>query len=215
MQVQVNKMLQDNMLILETALSAVSSAEKLVFGVCEGKKYSGYDDNDTASWRSKKELKCELMTKIQCLNGMISLYKKRYPGQILQFPDDLSKQEILDDLNDLKNEAKNNAEISKYAKYIIDLYNLLSSFQFQKYSVDEILEGTESVKPIGQRSEEDVFKLAGKFVKISDKVEKKQEDFNDSTLKNYGKFSYKFKKDDKIKTTERNDYFKNFYNNIK
>lgn len=37
MQVQVNKMLQDNMLILETALSAVSSAEKLVFGIYEGK----------------------------------------------------------------------------------------------------------------------------------------------------------------------------------
>ena len=118
-------MYQDNMMILNTVLSAVSSAEKLVFGINEGKKYGYYDENDTASWRSKKELKSELATKIQCLNGMMLLYSKRYPGQDLQFPDNLSKKEILEDLYSLRDEVMKNNEISKYTKYFTDLINLL------------------------------------------------------------------------------------------
>ena len=124
-QVQVSRMHQDNMMILNTALSAVSSAEKLVFGINEGKKYGYYDENNTATWRSKKELNIELTTKIQCLNGMISLYSKRYPRQNLQFPDNLSKKEILEDLYRLRDEAMKNIEISKYTKNFTNLINLL------------------------------------------------------------------------------------------
>ena len=119
------QMYRDNMMILNTLLSAVSSAEKLVFGIKEGKKYGYYDENDTASWRSKKELKTELTTKIQCLNGMMSLYSKRYPGQNLQFPDNLSKKEILEDLYSLRDEAMKNKEISKYTTNFTDLIYLL------------------------------------------------------------------------------------------
>ena len=210
-QVQIHRMLQDNMMILDTVLSAVSSAEKLVFGINEGKKYGYYDENDTASWRSKKELKSELATKIQCLNGMMLLYSKRYPGQDLQFPDNLSKKEILEDLYSLRDEVMKNNEISKYTKYFTDLINLLDKFKCKKYTVDEILEGTEPNKSLGPRNEEEVANLAGKFVKISEKIDKKEENFNDSSVKNGGKFSYKFKRDNNKKTIEKNNYFKNFY----
>ena len=122
---QINKMHQDNIMILNTLLSAVSSAEKLVFGVYEGKKYGYYDENNTASWRSKKELNSELTTKIQCLNGMMSLYSKRYPGRNLEFPDNLSKKEILGDLYRLRDEAMKNVEISKYTTNFSNLINSL------------------------------------------------------------------------------------------
>ena len=210
-QVQVSRMLQDNMMILDTALSAVSSAEKLVFGINEGKKYGYYDENDTASWRSKKELKYELTTKIQCLNGMMSLYSKRYPGQNLQFPDNLSKKEILEDLYSLRDEAMKNTEISKYSTYFTDLINLIDKFKCKKYTVDEILEGTEPNKDLGPRNEEEVSNLTSKFLKISETIDKKEEEFNDYTAKNGGKFSYKFKEDKNKKKAQKNNYFKNFY----
>ena len=210
-QVQINRMLQDNMMILDTALSAVSSAEKLVFGIKEGKKYGYYDENDTASWRSKKELKTELTTKIQCLNGMMSLYSKRYPGQNLQFPDNLSKKEILEDLYSLRDEAMKNKEISKYTTYFTDLINLIDKFKCKKYTVDEMLEGTESNNNMSPRNEEDVAHLAGKFFKISEKIDKKEANFNDNTAKNGNNFSYKFKQDNNKKIIEKNNYYKNFY----
>ena len=210
-QEQINKMLQDNMMILDTLLSAVSSAEKLVFGIYEGKKYGYYDENDTASWRSKKELKCELTTKIQCLNGMMSLYSKKYPGQNLEFPDNLNKEEILEDLYSLKDESMKNEEISKYTKYFTDLINLIEKFKCKKYTVEEVLEGTEPNKDFGPRNEEDVAKIAGKFFKISEKIDKKEEKFNNSTAKNGGKFSYYFREDNNKKAIEKNNYFKNFY----
>ena len=210
-QTQINRMLQDNMMILDTALRAVSSAEKLVFGIYEGKKYGYYDENDTASCRSKVELKSELATKIQCLNGMMLLYSKRYPGQDLQFPYNLSKKDILEDLYSLRNEAMKNNEISKYTKYFTDLINLLDKLKCKKYTVDEILEGTEPNKSSGPRNEEEVANLADKFIKISEKIDKKEEKFNDYCTKNGGEFTYKFKKDNKKKTIVKNNYFKNFY----
>lgn len=49
-QAQINRMLQDNMMILDTALSAVSSAEKLVL-------------------ESKKEKNMDIMMKMILLHG--------------------------------------------------------------------------------------------------------------------------------------------------
>lgn len=210
-QVQINRMLQDNMMILDTALRAVSSAEKLAFGKKEGKKYSGYDENDTASWRNKKELKSELMTKIQCLNGMMTLYSKRYPGKNLNFPDDLSKEEILYDIENFRKEAIKNKDTKNYEKYYIDLYNLLNVFKCQKYTTEEILEGIEQDKDNAPRNENDVSNLARKFFKITDKVEKQEEKFINDTNQNGGRFTYKFKKGNMNKR-EENNYYKNFYN---
>ena len=206
-QVQINRMLQDNMMILDTALRAVSSAEKLTFGKKEGKKYSGYDENDTASWRNKKELKTEFMTKIQCLNGMITLYSKRYPGQNLKFPDDLSKEEILNDIDYFRKEALKNKDTCKYEKYFIDLYNLLNTFKCKNYTVEEILEGIDQNKGNGPRNENEVGKLAGQFFKISEKVEKEEEKFIEDTNRNGGRFTYKFKRGKENKNEEKYNYY--------
>lgn len=211
MQSQINKMLQDNKMILDTALSAVSSAEKLVFGIKEGKKYGAYDKNDTASWRNKNELKGELLTKIQCLNGMMQLYSIRYPEQPLQFPEDLSKKDILEDLYALRDEAMKKKDIKKYSQYYTDLINLFNVFKCKKYDEEEILEGTESKKDSYPRNEEQVATMANKFFNISETIDKNNEDFNKFTAKNGGKFSYKFKQDNKPKKVEKDDYYKNFY----
>ena len=211
MQSQINKMLQDNKMILDTALSAVSSAEKLVFGIKEGKKYGAYDKNDTASWRNKNELKGELLTKIQCLNGMMQLYSIRYPEQPLQFPEDLSKKDILEDLYALRDEAIKKKDIKKYSQYYTDLINLFNVFKCKKYDEEEILEGTESKEDSCPRNEEQVVTLANKFFNISETIDKNNEDFNEFTAKNGGKFSYKFKQDNKPKKVEKDDYYKNFY----
>lgn len=210
-QAQINKMLQDNMMILDTALSAVSSAEKLVFGINEGKKYGYYDENDTASWRPKEELKCELLTKIQCLNGMMKLYSQRYPGKPIKFPDDLSKNEILEDLYSLRSEALKHKKISKYAKYFTDLINLIETYKCQKYNEEEILEGVEPNISTGPRTENEVFKVANKFVKVSEKCEEDNKRFEEESMKSGGAFSYKFHQDNNVKKKEQNDYFKWFY----
>ena len=210
-QVQINKMLQDNLMILDTAFSAISSAEKIVFGIKEGKKYGYYDKNDTASWRSKEELKCELMTKIQCLNGMMQLYSKRYPNQKIRFANNLNKKEILEDLYSLRDEVIKNKKISKYEKYYTDLINLFTVFKCKKYTEKEILEGTETNKKLTPQTEEEVIKLANNFFELEETIEKRNEDFNNLASKNGGEFFYNFQTDNKPKKIEKDDYFRNFY----
>ena len=49
----------------------------------------------------------------------------------------------------------------------------MDEFKCKKYTIDEMLEGTEPNKDLGPRNEEDVSNLAGKFFNISEKFFKK------------------------------------------
>ena len=129
----------DNMTILDIMMNTLSAAEKLVFRDKEGKKYAYYDEGNSAEWKDTYQLVKELQIQKECLQSMIQLYNKNSNRKNFEFPCNLSKEEIIDDLLNLRDEAMIIYQNNQIIKSIYnDIIMVINCENCTRYTVEQI-----------------------------------------------------------------------------
>ena len=129
----------DNMTILDIMMNTLSAAEKLVFRDKEGKKYAYYDEGNSAEWKDTYQLVKELQIQKECLQSMIQLYNKNSNKNFFEFPCNLSKEQIIEDLILLRDQAmilyQNNYMIKSIYN---DIISVIDCKKCPHYTVEQI-----------------------------------------------------------------------------
>lgn len=201
----------DNMAALDIMMNTLSAAEKFVFKDYEGKKYSHYDEGNSAKWKNDYQLLKELKIQKECLQTMIEVYNNNSNSKKFEFPHNLPKEEIIDDLLALRDEAmilyNNDPNIKSVYN---DIILIINGQNCGRYSVDQICSKEEN----NPMDEETVIKNAKSLINAKSKIIEKEKENENAIIRNGGKINYHsilFAK----KHFRKNDYYKNFYANIK
>lgn len=211
MNVQLAQYQLDNMAVLDIMMNTLSAAEKFVFKDCEGKKYAYYDEGNSAKWKNDYQLLKELKIQKECLQTMIEVYNNNSNSKNFEFPNNLPKEEIIDDLLALRDEAmilyNNDPNIKRVYN---DIISIINGQNCGRYSVDQICSNEENIP----MDEEAVIKNAKSLINAKSKIIEKEKENENAIMRNGGKINYHSKLFDK-KHFRKNDYFKNFYANMK
>jgi hypothetical protein len=201
----------DNMTVLDIMMNTLSAAEKLVFKDKEGKKYAYYDEGNSSEWKNDYQLLKELKIQKECLQSMIHVYNNNKISKNFEFPVNLSKEDIIGDLNLLKDEAmilyNNDKNIQKVYN---DIITIINGQHCDRYSVEEICQ-KEQIVPM---DEETVIKNAKSIVNAKNKIIEKEKENENALMRNGGKIDYHAKLFAK-KNFRKDNYFKNMYNSMK
>lgn len=211
MNVQLAQYQLDNMAVLDIMMNTLSAAEKLVFKDREGKKYAYYDEGNSAIWKNEYQLLKELKIQKECLQSMIKVYNNNSNFKNLEFPHNLSKEEIISDLLSLRDEAmilyNNNQNLKSVYN---DIITIINGQKCGRYSFEQIYTKDEDI----QMDEETIIKNAKNIINAKSKIIDKEKENENAIMKNEGKINYHAKLYVK-KHFKKDDYFKNFYANIK
>ena len=176
----------DNMTVLDIMMNTLSAAEKLVFKDNEGKKYAYYDEGNSAVWKSDYQLLKELKIQKECLQSMIQVYNNSSNSKHFEFPHNLTKEEIIDDLYLLRNEAmiiyNNNRNIKSVYN---DIISIINGQNCSRYSTEQIFTNNENVP----MDEETINKNARNLIIAKNKIIEKEKENEDILMKNGGKIN--------------------------
>ena len=214
MQVQLAQYQLDNITILDIMMNTLSAAEKLVFRNKEGKKYGYYDEYNSAQWKDTNQLIKELQIQKECLQSMIELYNKNSNNLEFEFPSNLSKEEIINDLKILRNEASKINYINSSS--IISIYNdiikVINSQKCGHYSVEQICANDNKNTFM---NEEKIIKRAKNIMIAKDMAIKKDNENEKMLMNNDGKIRYFAHLYDNSNNEENNGFFKKIYLSFK
>lgn len=222
--VYLSKQQLDNMALLDVMMNTMSAAEKLVFGGYEGKKYAYYDEGNSAEWKTFVQLKRELQIQKECLQSMIKLFQANGKNKNFSFPENLSKEEIINDLQLLREEIKKkiaNNSIKDNSIYLIydDIIRLINNEKCRNYTVEEIYPESKnnnsgSTNEEDNTNEETVNKNVQNIREANAIAEQRDKENEEQIMRNNGKINYHarlFQSKRKFKT---DPYLKNFYSNM-
>ena len=215
MQVQLAQYQLDNIAILDIMMNTLSSAEKLVFRNKEGKKYEYYDEYNSAEWKDTNQLIKELQIQKECLQSMIGLYNKNSNNLDFVFPLNLSKEEIIQDLIDLRDEACkiNDINSSSFIKSIYnDIIKVINSEKCGHYSVEQICANDN--KNVFM-NEEKITKSAKKIMMAKDMAIKRDNQNEKMLMNNNGKICYIAHIYEKNNKSQKDGFFKRIYQSFK
>lgn len=214
MQVQLAQYQLDNITILDIMMNTLSAAEKLVFRNKEGKKYGYYDEYNSAQWKDTNQLIKELQIQKECLQSMIELYNKNSNNLDFEFPFNLSKEEIINDLKILRDEASKINYINSSS--IIPIYNdiikVINSQKCAHYSVEQICANDNKNTFM---NEEKIIKRAKNIMIAKDMAIKKDNENEKMLMNNDGKIRYFAHLYDNSNNEENNGFFKKIYLSFK
>lgn len=214
MQVQLAQYQLDNITILDIMMNTLSAAEKLVFRNKEGKKYGYYDEYNSAQWKDTNQLIKELQIQKECLQSMIELYNKNSNNLEFEFPFNLSKEEIINDLKILRDEASKINYINSSS--IISIYNdiikVINSQKCGHYSVEQICANDNKNTFM---NEEKIIKRAKNIMIAKDMAIKKDNENEKMLMNNDGKIRYFAHLYDNSNNEENNGFFKKIYLSFK
>ena len=214
MQVQLAQYQLDNITILDIMMNTLSAAEKLVFRNKEGKKYGYYDEYNSAQWKDTNQLIKELQIQKECLQSMIELYNKNSNNLEFEFPSNLSKEEIINDLKILRDEASKINYINSSS--IISIYNdiikVINSQKCGHYSVEQICANDNKNTFM---NEEKIIKRAKNIMIAKDMAIKKDNENEKMLMNNDGKIRYFAHLYDNSNNEENNGFFKKIYLSFK
>lgn len=214
MQVQLAQYQLDNITILDIMMNTLSAAEKLVFRNKEGKKYGYYDEYNSAQWKDTNQLIKELQIQKECLQSMIELYNKNSNNLDFEFPFNLSKEEIINDLKILRDEASKINYINSSS--IIPIYNdiikVINSQKCGHYSVEQICANDNKNTFM---NEEKIIKRAKNIMIAKDMAIKKDNENEKMLMNNDGKIRYFAHLYDNSNNEENNGFFKKIYLSFK
>lgn len=215
---QLSKQQLDNMTLLDVMMNTMSAAEKLVFGKFEGKKYAYYDEGNSAEWKTLDQLKRELQIQKECLQSMIKLFEKNSKNKNFSFPVNLSKEEIIRDLEILREEIKKMFPNHKLYSIYDDIIQLINNKTCRNYTVDEIYSEYKDNKA-GMTNEENITNEetvnnhVKNIMKASAQVEKRDKEIENELMKNNGKLNYYAILYQSNKKFKKNPYYANLYQN--
>ena len=214
MQVQLAQYQLDNITILDIMMNTLSAAEKLVFRNKEGKKYGYYDEYNSAQWKDTNQLIKELQIQKECLQSMIELYNKNSNNLDFEFPSNLSKEEIINDLKILRDEASKINYINSSS--IISIYNdiikVINSQKCGHYSVEQICANDNKNTFM---NEEKIIKRAKNIMIAKDMAIKKDNENEKMLMNNDGKIRYFAHLYDNSNNEENYGFFKKIYLSFK
>lgn len=216
---QLSKQQLDNMTLLDVMMNTMSAAEKLVFGKFEGKKYAYYDEGNSAEWKTLDQLRRELQIQKECLQSMIKLFEKNSKGQNFCFPVNLSKEEIIQDLEILREEIKKMFPTKKLYTIYDDIIQLINNKACRNYTIDEIYierknNNSGFINEEDNANEEKINNNVKNIMKASAQVEKRDKEIEKELMNNNGKLNYQavLYQSNNIKF-KKNPYYKNLYQN--
>ena len=192
---QLSKQQLDNMTLLDVMMNTMSAAEKLVFGKFEGKKYAYYDEGNSAEWKTLDQLRRELQIQKECLQSMIKLFEKNSKGQNFCFPVNLSKEEIIQDLEILREEIKKMFPTKKLYTIYDDIIQLINNKACRNYTIDEIYierknNNSGFINEEDNANEEKINNNVKNIMKASAQVEKRDKEIEKELMNNNGKLNY-------------------------
>ena len=215
MQVQLAQYQLDNIAILDIMMNTLSSAEKLVFRNKEGKKYEYYDEYNSAEWKDTNQLIKELQIQKECLQSMIGLYNKNSNNLDFVFPLNLSKEDIIQDLNALRDEACKINDINS-SSFIRSIYNdiikVIKSEKCGHYSVEQICANDN--KNIFM-NEDKITKSAKKIMMAKDMAIERDNQNEKMLMNNNGKICYIAHIYEKNNKSQKDGFFKRIYQSFK
>lgn len=210
LQVQLAQYQLDNITILDIMMNTLSSAEKLVFRNKEGKKYGYYDEYNSAEWKDTNQLIKELQIQKECLQSMIGLYKRNSNNLDFVFPLNLSKEEIIQDLIALREEACKINDINSSS--IISIYNdiikVINSEKCGHYSVEQICVNDNKNTFM---NEEKTTKRAKKIMMAKEMAIKKDIQNEKMLMNNNGKICYIAHLYENNNDCQKDGFFKRIY----
>ena len=204
----------DNMTILDIMMNTLSAAEKLVFRDKEGKKYAYYDEGNSGEWKDTYQLVKELQIQKECLQSMIQLYNKNSNKNFFEFPCNLSKEQIIEDLILLRDQAmilyQNNYMIKSIYN---DIISVIDCKKCPHYTVEQIY--SKEKNNIVNMDIESVRKTAKTIIDSKDKAIQRDKENEEIIINNGGKPFYKARLFYHKKNFKKDDFYKNFYDNMK
>ena len=125
---QLLKQKQDERLSHETLLSCCATAELVETGRLY--KYSEYYIHKNNRKTKLEELSLELAVKLESIRTSYQLFKRDYG--FYNFPENLSKEELLKDINGWMNNLKINNTPNEIIQLFQNFYNLINGFATPK-----------------------------------------------------------------------------------
>ena len=181
---QILKQKQDERLSHETLLTFCATAELVATGKLI--KYSEYYEHKNNGKSSLEELALELAVKLESIRTSYQLFKRDYG--YYNFPENLSKEELLGDINEWVDYLKNR----KISKEIIQLYlnfsNLIKGIETPKANNNYFLQYDQKIENSEKNCNDFAYALMkeGKRCdKIMDEVE--ENIMNTGTSKTFAK----------------------------
>jgi hypothetical protein len=216
MYAQLTQYQMDNLTLLDVLMNTLSAAEKLVFGPYDGKKYGYYDEGNSSQWKSPHQLLKELLIQKECLQSMINLYEKNSHKKNFEFPNNLSKEEIIKDLLILREQAMKKFNNDYKIKSVYDdIIKLINSEKCERYSVKQIYANDNNKNY--PTDEESVKNRARNILEAKEKAIKRDNEHEQNLMGNEGQISYEaklYEYNGKYNGNSRiDDYYLNFYNN--
>ena len=214
MQVQLAQYQLDNITILDIMMNTLSAAEKLVFRNKEGKKYGYYDEYNSAQWKDTNQLIKELQIQKECLQSMIELYNKNSNNLDFEFFSNLSKEEKINDLKILRDEASkiNYINSSSIKSIYNNIIKVINSQKCGHYSVEQICANDNKNTFM---NEEKIIKRAKNIMIAKDMAIKKDNENEKMLMNNDGKIRYFAHLYDNSNNEENNGFFKKIYLSFK
>jgi hypothetical protein len=212
MKSQLAKYQLDNMTLLDIMMNTLSAAEKLIFRNFEGKKYAYYDEGNSASWKNTNQLVRELQIQKECLQSMMHLYHKNSNNQKFEFPQNLTKEQIIHDLIILRDES------SKFYNYNVtsiynDIIKIINCEPCNHYTVEQIYSNDKNHSV--PMDEESAKNNAKKIIEARDKMIEKDSANEKEIIKNGGKTFYQAVLNYNTRNNIKNEYYKYLYQSFK
>lgn len=172
---QILKQKQDERLSHETLLTFCATAELVATGKL--KKYSEYYEHKNNGKSSLEELALELAVKLESIRTIFQLFKRDYG--YYNFPENLSKEELLGDINEWVDYLKNR----KISKEIIQLYlnfsNLIKGIETPKANNNYFLQYDQKI----ENSEKNCNDFAYALMKEGKRCDKIMDEVEENIMK--------------------------------
>jgi len=188
MKTQLYQYQLDNMTLLDVMMNTLSAAEKLVFRSDDkNKKYAYYDEGNSASWKDVNQLVRELQIQKECFQSMIQLYHKNSLNRNFEFPCNLSKEEIITDLKNLRDLATKKYNSTLIHSIYNDIIKLINSEHCSHYTIEQIYS---SGKPEITSDLESTKQRAKKILETKEKMIIQDQEHEKEIMDNGGQTHY-------------------------
>jgi hypothetical protein len=156
----------------------------------------------------------ELQIQKECLQSMIQLYNKNSNKTFFEFPNNLSKEEIIEDLNLIKDQAMIIYQNNYMIKSIYDdIISIILCNKCPHYTVEQIY--SKEKNNIVNMDIESVRKTAKIIIDSKDKAIQRDKENEEIIINNGGKPFYKAHLFYHKKNFKKDDFYKKFYYNMK
>jgi len=142
---------------------------------------------------------------------MIKLFEQNSGHSNYCFPDNLSKEEIIEDLQILKMEVKKMYPKNNYFSIYDDIINILNNKGAKAYTLEEIYPN--SSKKNNSYNEKDINLNVRNMLKTKEQIINRDKDFEKSLMENNGIIQYNAVLCMPREGEVKNKYYKNLYSN--